>query len=127
MNEEHKIKAGIKNDTTPIRGNMTEDARPASTSARGIIRIATDEEALVGENTNTAITPHTLELKTSTYIYEQGVAANTWTIEHNLNKYPSVSVTDTAGHIFFPAVEYVDKNTIIISHNGSFKGKAYLN
>lgn len=62
-----------------------------------------------------------------TYIHEQGIANNVWTIQHNLNKYPAVSVVDSAGNEIISDVHYVDTNNIIIYLNAPFKGKAYLN
>lgn len=62
-----------------------------------------------------------------TYIHEQGVSSDTWQIQHNLNKYPSVSLVDTAGTLFQGRVEYIDENNCIVYMNGATKGKAYLN
>lgn len=64
---------------------------------------------------------------TATYIHEQGVASETWEINHNLNKYPSVALVDSAGTQFQARVEYIDENTCIVYMNGATKGKAYLN
>ena len=66
MNEEHRIKAAIQDDSSPIRAGITSDANPASETSKGIIRIATEEEALAGELDNVAITPHTLDSVNST-------------------------------------------------------------
>ena len=62
-----------------------------------------------------------------TYIHEQGVASATWTINHNLNKFPAVSVVDSAGNEIVAEVSYPDKNTCIVTMVGASKGKAYLN
>lgn len=62
-----------------------------------------------------------------TFIYEQGVSSNTWEIQHNLGKFPSVSVVDTAGNEIITSVKYIDENNIIIYMTSAFKGKAYLN
>ena len=73
---------------------------------------------------------HTIEkIKsiTSTYIYEQGVAANIWEINHNMGKFPSVTVVDSAGSVVIGAIEYIDINNLKITFNSSFGGKAYLN
>ena len=73
---------------------------------------------------------HTLEKMnsiTSTYMSEQGVAANIWEINHNMGKFPSVTVVDSAGSVVIGAVEYIDINNLKITFNSSFGGKAYLN
>ena len=108
-----------------IRGRLLSSPE-ASTTQEGIMRFATEQEVLEGTLNNVAVTPQTLEAKLATFIFEQGTASDVWEIEHNLNKYPSVTVVDTTGRQFIPAVKYVDENNIIISMNGSFKGKALL-
>lgn len=62
VNESSSIKAGIQetSDDT-IAGNIT-GTPTATTQTKGIIRIATDEEALEGTSHNSAITPHTLKI-----------------------------------------------------------------
>lgn len=64
---------------------------------------------------------------TDTVVFEQGEAAATWHIVHNMNKYPSVSVVDSAGTVVECKVTYIDENTCDVYMNFAFKGKAYLN
>ena len=61
------------------------------------------------------------------YVHEQGVASAVWTVQHNLNKYPSVTVVDSSENVIIPEVKYIDKNTVIITMTGASKGWAYLN
>ena len=61
------------------------------------------------------------------FSYYQGTASDHWIIEHNLSKYPSVSITDSAGSIVFGDVKYISENSLEIFFNGSFSGVAYLN
>lgn len=63
---------------------------------------------------------------TQSYVYEQGVAASTWTIDHNLGFYPSVTVVDSAGNMVSGEVNYASINRVVVSFNGSFAGSAYL-
>lgn len=107
----------------------------ASTTRPGLIRIATDEEALAGKSIDTAITPHLLSFfldekgigETVEYEHEQGEVSDTWEINHNLGKYPSVTVVDSSGSVVETEVQYIDENNCIILMNGKFKGTAYLN
>lgn len=62
-----------------------------------------------------------------TFIHEQGVASDVWTINHNLNKYPTVVTVDSAGTQFYALVHYDDMNNCTVYMNGKCKGKAYLN
>lgn len=62
-----------------------------------------------------------------TFVYEQGVASDTWVIEHNMGKYPSVSLVDSAGTQFDADVEYNSENICTVRMNGATTGKAFLN
>lgn len=64
---------------------------------------------------------------TDTYTHEQAIAAATWNITHNLNKYPSVTVVDSGGTVVSGNVTYIDNNTVELNFNAAFKGTAYLN
>ena len=75
-----------------------------------------------------------LELVTSdvTYTYPVTTAASTWTITHNLGRFPSVTVVDTGGTIINGSVIYNSANqlTVTFFQGGSalaLTGKAYLN
>ena len=69
----------------------------------------------------------TYKIATETFEFEQGVASDTWVIVHNLNKYPSVALVDSAGRQFYGEVVYDSKDQVTVLINGATKGKAYLN
>lgn len=70
----------------------------------------------------------TVTLQSKTFIFEQGIASDTWQINHNLNKKPSITVVDTADEIQIPdMVIYNNKDTITVTFLSEFAGKAYLN
>lgn len=69
----------------------------------------------------------TIEAKSKTLVYEQGIASERWDIVHNLNKYPSVTVIDSAGDQVFANLNYVDENELVLDFGAEFTGKAYLN
>lgn len=62
-----------------------------------------------------------------TFDFTQAIASNKWEIQHNLNKYPSVTVVDTGDNVVVGQVDYVDLNNVICTFNSAFSGKAYLN
>lgn len=70
---------------------------------------------------------NTFTLKSNNYTHIQGIASDTWTIKHNLNKKPSITIVDSADNVVEGAEKYIDENTVEIYFNGAFKGKAYLN
>ena len=88
----------------------------------------TDNVMMVGAEDEHLVTISTLsDAVDKHYTHTQSVVADTWNITHNLNKYPSVSVVDSAGNQVEGDIEYVDANNVILSFCGAFSGKAYLN
>lgn len=61
------------------------------------------------------------------YTHKQTEASNEWIIVHNLNKYPSVSIIDSAGDEVIGNVHYDSSNQVTITFTGAFKGTATLN
>jgi len=64
---------------------------------------------------------------TETYFHDQGVPSQVWTVQHNLNKRPSVTVVDSAGSDVIGKISYINDNELTITFNASFSGSAYLN
>ena len=62
-----------------------------------------------------------------TYLHDQGVPSSIWTVVHNLDKRPSVTVVDSAGSDVTGNVSYIDDNELTITFNASFTGQAYIN
>lgn len=61
-----------------------------------------------------------------TYVHVQGVASDTWTINHNLDFYPSVEIVDSAGNDVVGNYQFINTNVITATFNYPFSGKAYL-
>ena len=62
-----------------------------------------------------------------TYTHNQSGASSTWTITHNLNKFPSVTVIDSANTVIIGQVAYSSVNQVTITFKSATGGKAYLN
>lgn len=62
-----------------------------------------------------------------TYTHDQAVPSTTWTITHNLKKFPSVTVIDSAGTVTWGKVDYASEDVLSITFSSAFGGKAYLN
>ena len=67
-----------------------------------------------------------------TYTHNQSSTSDTWVITHNLHRFPSVTVVDSADTIVQGTVVYNSNKqlTITFFQSGSalaFQGKAYLN
>ena len=62
-----------------------------------------------------------------TFIFTQSSPSATWTINHALNKFPSVSVVNNNNILMYGNTTYTDKNNLTINFSAGFSGKAYLN
>lgn len=61
------------------------------------------------------------------FIFNQGTPSASWSITHNLNKHPSVTVKDTGGNQVEGHVNYVNLDNVVVSFNAAFTGEATLN
>ena len=61
------------------------------------------------------------------FTFTQATAEKKWEIAHNMGKYPSVTVADSAGSEVVGEVQYVDSNNVILLFASPFSGVAYLN
>lgn len=96
-------------------------------AVNGLPTGGTSGQVLVkNSSTNFDASWQTIETQTR-YIHEQGVAATSWTINHNMDCYPSVTAVDTANSVIVGTVQYTNTNSLTISFNAATRGKAYLN
>jgi hypothetical protein len=102
--------------------NLDETAHPY---IQGLIGQEVEAREIADGNLQTQI--NEISILANGYIHEQGVVSAVWTVQHNLNKYPSVTVVDSAENEIIAEVEYLDKNTVKITMSGESKGRAYLN
>ena len=62
-----------------------------------------------------------------TYSFVQSSSASVWTINHNLQKYPAITVVDSSGNVVVGFETYNNNNQITITFSAPFSGTAYLN
>ena len=89
-------------------------------------------ETVIFESSNAglsiAVTDNKLTFTAKTaYVHTQTVAAAVWTIIHNLGKYPSVSIVDSANDEVIGEVRYTNTNQVVVTFSAAFSGKAFLN
>lgn len=60
------------------------------------------------------------------YTHTQSVASAVWTINHNLNGYPTAVVLDSAGTNCEGTFSYPSVNQMIITFSSAFAGTAYI-
>ena len=61
------------------------------------------------------------------YVHHQRAADSRWSIVHDLNRCPSVTVVDSGNNVVVGDVRYLDNNSLVIEFSAVFSGKAYLN
>jgi len=81
----------------------------------------------VSKSTSISVAGFSAALADKNYVHEQSSASATWTITHNLNKRPSVSVVDSAGTQIICEVYYDSDNQVTLTFDDSTAGQAYLN
>ena len=62
-----------------------------------------------------------------TFVFTQGAPATVWNIQHNLGKFPSITVIDTGDTVVTGEYTYIDNNNVTLTFSAGFAGKAYLN
>ena len=62
-----------------------------------------------------------------TFQFTQGAPATTWNIQHNLGKFPSITVIDSGNTVVNGEYTYTDNNNVVLNFSAAFAGKAYLN
>ena len=62
-----------------------------------------------------------------TFVYTQDVPSTLWNVQHDLDKFPSVSVVNNNNVAMYGEVIYIDQNNLQIEFSAGFSGKAYMN
>jgi hypothetical protein len=61
------------------------------------------------------------------FVFTQVAPAAVWTITHNLNTFPSVTLTDALGNVILAQVQYISSNQVVATFSTPVAGSAYLN
>ena len=70
---------------------------------------------------------HKIEARDKHFRYVQNSPATTWVINHELEKEPSVTITDSAGTEVEGHVKHIDDKNLIITFSAGFSGVATMN
>jgi hypothetical protein len=62
-----------------------------------------------------------------TYTFVQAGASATWTVQHDLDKFPSVTMVLSTGQKGYGDIVYIDENNLTITFASAESGKAYMN
>ena len=61
------------------------------------------------------------------FVFIKSTPDSVWDITHDLDKYPSVTIVDSAGSVVIGDITYTSKSTLTVTFSAAFSGKAYLN
>lgn len=61
------------------------------------------------------------------YVHNQGSADTVWNVAHNLNRFPTITVVDSANTEVIGDVAYIDSNNVVLTFSAPFSGKAFCN
>lgn len=128
----------------PIRGNVSHiivtggsssskdyELPIASNTTLGGVKISEDlnitEDGVIYINIEALSEKLNFELKDKYFEHRQNSPSKIWKIQHNLNKKPSVTVTDSANSKVMGEVVYIDNNNLELHFSAEFSGIAYLN
>jgi len=67
------------------------------------------------------------DVEDKTFVFNQSTPSTTWTIQHDLGKFPSITVIDTGDTVVTGQYTYTDNNNVTLTFSAGFAGKAYLN
>ena len=82
-------------------------------------------ETIEGTLDSKTVNPYSLS-KILSYVHNHPAPEDTWIVDHPLNRFPKVSVIDSAGTDVEGAIKYISNKRLIISFSGGFSGTAYL-
>jgi len=103
-----------------IKGNLKVDG--SFTDSTG--KTGTSGQSLTSTVTGTAWSTIAGD---KTFVFNQAIPSATWTINHGLDKFPSITVVSTANQVVIGDAEYTSLTQVVITFTAGFAGKAYLN
>ena len=120
--------AGSAGPTGPTgaRGATGSAGATGPTGARGPTGAASTVTGPTGAVGATGATGPTGPSQVLSYVHTQGITSAVWTVNHNLNFYPNVTVQDSSKKTVEGDVNYTDSNALTISFVNAVSGKAYL-
>lgn len=60
------------------------------------------------------------------YIHTQNSPQLVWTADHNLGRYPSITVVDSADTVVIGDAQYTSINQVILTFSAAFSGRAFF-
>jgi hypothetical protein len=104
---------------------MVIDSSSVVTSGRNVRQIIVTAPGPQGEAGLSGVQSDEI-IDLVSYAHTQGSASTVWTVNHNLNFYPNVTVYDSANSMVEGTVNHTNQVTLTITFSGAISGKAHL-
>ena len=104
---------------------MPSDVPSTVSSGRNIRQIVVTAPGPQGESGVSGLQSDEI-IDLVSYVHNQGAASTEWTVNHNLNFYPNVTVYDSANSMVEGTVNHTNQVTLIITFSAAISGKAHL-
>lgn len=122
----YTVDSGTTIINVPVSGTNSVKIPLGITSLETRVGNIEDDYLTKEEADDTYATKDEIKDGDKNYVHTQGVASDTWIIVHNLNKYPSVTLSIN-GHECFADVEFIDTNNVKVHLASAASGVAYCN
>ena len=103
------------------------DMTPTSPSTGNVVVEASLSATGTPDNTKFLRGDNVWARANETYVFAQATASATWTVQHNLDKFPSVTMVLSTGQKGYGDIVYIDENNLTITFASAESGKAYMN
>ena len=104
---------------------MVTDSSSAVTSGRGVRQIVVTAPGPQGEAGLSGVQSDEI-IDLVSYRHIQNVLSTEWTVNHNLNFYPNVTVYNSAGSMVEGTVTHINAVSLTITFSNQISGKAHL-
>lgn len=103
-----------------------------TTRKRGIIVGRNRKQVLVHSRTKTVVRTNTRQgvagpPSDKNYVHDQVLPSSTWTINHNLGKYPAVTFRDSGGSNIMMSYQHISINQVVATAHSAVSGSAECN
>ncbi len=99
-------------------------AGPANTLTIGTVTVGDPSASITGTAPNQVL--NLVYPAASRHVHTQGTASTTWTINHTLGGYPSVTIVDSAKTVVYGEINYLSTTQVVVNFSSAFSGYAYL-
>jgi hypothetical protein len=107
---------------------LTIQDRPISLTIDGIKRPLKVEDKVINLSVSNGLRVVNISGGSGdSFVFTQPTPDTVWTVTHNLGRFPSVVVIDSAGDEWATEIHYINNNSLEVRLTAAFSGTAYCN